>query len=354
MNIKYNISIIKFFLLNCKLYIIVLIFITQISKTQDIHNSDYSYGQLMLNPALTGNFYGNLRLSSTYRNQGQYFMSDGYKTSQISVDVPFTFSIFTGKKNWMGFGLMVFHDNSGSVSQVTNGINFGLSYHFAFSKKQNNIISAGFQFGRQQRKIDDSKIILESDFNSQSSGLTDRLNLASYGVIVNDIHAGISFKRKFKTEYYFLTGFSVYHILRDKTIKGFISNDYQNLRYNFHSDIYIKLSKTFDIQTGFMGSVSSVSNNLLLNTKLLLKLGKKKTEKHDLIYFGIGYRHSDAVILMSGLRFHGWNVGISYDITVSEANLYNNGRGAMELGISKIFAIPKKPDIIPVLVCPEL
>lgn len=354
MKFNHNISIYKFLMQNCKLYIIALFFITISSKAQDLHNSDFSYSQLLINPALTGNFFGNLRLNSTFRNQGEYMLTEGYKTSQIAIDVPFTFSILTGKKNWMGVGIMVFHDNSGSVSQVTNGINTGLSYHFTMDKKQKNIISAGIHFGTQQRKIDDKKVILGSDFSDQSSGLTDRNNLANYRVQFNDLHLGMMYKRKFKDDDYFLIGFSLYHILRSNSQTSFNPDNFLNKRYSFNLDFYHKMNKNFDFQTGLISSFSSVSYNILGNFKLFMKLGKKKSKDTDMLYLGLGYRYSDAIIFMTGIKLKNWNIGISYDITVSEASIYNNGRGALELGVSKIFAIPKKPKIIPVLVCPTL
>lgn len=354
MKFNHNISFAKLNLFDSKLYIIALLFLTLTSKAQDLHNSDFSYSQLLINPALTGNFFGNLRLNSTFRNQGEYMLTDGYKTSQVAIDLPFTFSILTGKKNWMGIGFMVFHDNSGSVSQVTNGINIGIAYHFALDKKQKNILSTGIHFGKQQRKIDDKKVVLESDFSNQSSGLNDRYNLINYRVLFNDLHLGMTYKRKFKDDDYFLTGFSVYHILRSNSQTSFNPENFLNKRFSFSLDFYHKLNKTFDYQTGFISSLSSVSYNILGNFKLFMKLGKKKSKDADMLYLGLGYRYSDAIIFMTGIKLKNWNIGISYDITISEASIYNKSQGALELGVSKIFAMPKKPKIIPVLVCPTL
>jgi hypothetical protein len=87
--------------------------------------------------------------------------------------------------------------------------------------------------------------------------------------------------------------------------------------------------------------------------KAFFKLSKDK-KKTDMLYFGTGYRIGDALQLMFGLNFKKWDVGIAYDVTVSSASEYNNGRGGFEIGVFRIIEIPQKPTVIPSLICPRM
>ena len=69
---------------------------------------------------------------------------------------------------------------------------------------------------------------------------------------------------------------------------------------------------------------------------------------------GLGYRVQDALQLLLFGKYKGWEVGMSYDFTVSSASRYNYGRGGLEIGLRKIFTLYKKPKIKSALVCPRL
>ena len=90
--------------------------------------------------------------------------------------------------------------------------------------------------------------------------------------------------------------------------------------------------------------------NLFGQFNLEYRLNKKSS---TIIKGGIGYRTGDALQLLAGMIYKGWDVGLAYDFTVSSAAKYNNRFGGIEIGIKKIFISKKIPKIKPVIFCPR-
>ncbi|HEB62809.1 MAG TPA: type IX secretion system membrane protein PorP/SprF, partial [Bacteroidetes bacterium] len=127
---------------------------------QDLNQTNTRYFPLYLNPALTGHFRGSYRIGGTFRDQGKEFMHQGYKTMNLYMDSPISISF--SKYNWIGAGIQIYKDVAGELPFSTTGAIVNLAYHFVFDKKYKNIISIGMQYGSLVRKIDDTKIRLES------------------------------------------------------------------------------------------------------------------------------------------------------------------------------------------------
>ena len=125
----------KFFM---ALLVTGLIAINQSVKGQDPHFSQFSFTPLQLNPALTGIFNGNTRISNTYRSQWSG-LGNGYKTIHISVDGAL------GKKkmqnNYFGIGGMVYQDKAGTSGFRSTFIQGSLSYTTALDDQSENFFS---------------------------------------------------------------------------------------------------------------------------------------------------------------------------------------------------------------------
>lgn len=322
-----------------------------IIRAQDLHNSNYRYAPLTLNPALSGHFQGNVRLSSTYRDQGRVMMVDGFKTITLGLDVPYAIKIKGRKYDWLGFGLNAFRDESGSVKLNTNGVTIGTAYHFTFDKKYSNVLSIGIQYGSFMRKVDENKILLESDVSAPGFG-NDRNRLFDYNATFNDIDAGISFRHIFRNESSFSLGTSIYNIKKSKS-KGIVNENYIDRRFTFYGDLYSSFSPHINYQCELIASKSSNSTILFPQFKIFY-LPNKNKKIDDMLYGGIGVRVNDALVPVFGIRYKKWDVGLSYDITISSLANYNEGSGGFEIGLVRIFNIPKRPKIDPVLICPDL
>lgn len=329
--------------------IILLLFYTGL-QGQDLNQTNYRYAPLYLNPALAGNFLGSARVLATYRDQGRELQYDPYSTWQVFADLPVAGSFTEG--DWSGLGIGFYSDKAGKLPVSTQGIFANLAYHLSLDKKQNRILSAGIQYGMVQRKMDDKSIILESDHVDPGVFLTDRTQFAAYEEYYNDLNVGINLRLTRGTTQSFNFGVAAYHLLQTNA-KFLPEPNFYNRRYSAYTSYLFGLSKRVFLQPEITFSMSGNARNLMPQVKSFFKLGKDK-KKNDMLYFGAGYRVNDALQLMFGLNVMNWDVGIAYDITVSSASGYNNGRGGFEIGVFRIIEIPQKPTVIPTRVCPRL
>ena len=330
--------------------IVFLIGCASFTSGQDLNHSNVRYSPLFLNPALTGNFLGNIRFGSTYRDQGKHFLYEGYKTLNLYVDSPISIDI--RKNDWIGIGLQLYTDKAGGRSLITNGVIFNAAYHFAIDEKYKNVISIGVQYGLLQKKLNDSEIVFESDFRDPGVLLVDRAQLIEYNVSFKDLNIGINYKAKLSKIATLNIGISGYHLFKPN-YKAISHNNYFDRRLTLHTSLFYKTSKTFFIKPQVIVSLSDISFNIMPQLKTFYKLKKDKNNT-DMVYAGLGYRAIDAIQLMFGVNYKKWDVGIAYDIIVSSAAPYHNSRGGFEIGLFKIIEISKTPKVDPVLLCPEL
>jgi hypothetical protein len=64
-------------------------------------------------------------------------------------------------------------------------------------------------------------------------------------------------------------------------------------------------------------------------------------------------RWGDSFNLMMGFRYKGWDAGIAYDVNYSPFIAATKSVGAIEIGVTRIFNIYKRPKYDPVIFCPR-
>lgn len=106
------------------------------ASAQDTKLSTYNYNPLFLNPAHTGNFYGNWRAAISYRNQWKA-TGDAFTTAVAAVDVPMQF-----RNHNYGLGLLLVDNYSKNITR--DKIALSASY---FYKLSDNFFSGGLQVG---------------------------------------------------------------------------------------------------------------------------------------------------------------------------------------------------------------
>lgn len=108
--------------MNHFLYIFIFSCFSIFSFSQDIFFNQYNHAPLIINPALTGDFDGNLRVNAIYRNKGQNpFINHHLRSVFLSVDSKYKISETTK----IGYGFTGLNDASGMTPFNANAI--GLS-----------------------------------------------------------------------------------------------------------------------------------------------------------------------------------------------------------------------------------
>ena len=93
------------------------------SFSQDVHFSQFYQTPLLVNPAFTGSFNGNIRGIVNYRNQWAT-VGNPYTTYAFSFDMGLMKEKMENK--YLGAGLFVYKDMAGDSKLSTTQVNFSL------------------------------------------------------------------------------------------------------------------------------------------------------------------------------------------------------------------------------------
>lgn len=159
------------------LALILLVFGSISTYSQDIHFSQYYASPLTLNPALTGKFNGQYRIAGIYRSQWAPAGSPLFMTPAISVDG----SLFKGllKKDAVGVGLELFTDRQNKATLVQYQILGSLAYHKGMGPNNGTQISLGFQGGYVLKQLNFAKLQFGDGFTGSNLEYTTSAEIAS-------------------------------------------------------------------------------------------------------------------------------------------------------------------------------
>ncbi|MBN2820359.1 MAG: PorP/SprF family type IX secretion system membrane protein [Bacteroidales bacterium] len=317
-----------------------------VCMAQDAHFSRFYSNSLYLAPSFAGNT-GKNRLAASYRDQWSG-IEVGYKTYSFSFDHNFS------KLN-SGFGFLFFKDEAGSGNLSTT--NIGLLYNYDFKITNWVHIRPGMSFLYTQRGIDFNKLLWGDQLSVAGTAPTSG-EVVSYNSAGDvDFSASLlSYGDKF------WAGFTLDHLLRPN----------QSLYFQEFND---ENQARVPIKFQFYGGTKHVVKESLLRPKpttiQLAYLYKRQADFQQLdmgfyyyyspIVLGIWYRGipvindfnvNDAVVLLVGLKTDNYNIGYSYDFTVSKLIIASGG--SHEVSLSYNFGMPaKKKRLKKMVPCPE-
>lgn len=325
---------------------------TQINA-QDIHFSYYEFAPLTINPALTGNFLGSYRISGIYRDQWASVKGGRqYSTPNLAVDLPAIRGF--RKQDWLGVGVNVFRDASFGFNLTTFRSSQSIAYHLALDKKQTSVISIGVQqiVGRRQLNRN-ANIITEGSINANDPSFQDTdVNLIKTdNTKINDWSAGVTFHTFMNKTNYLQIGFAVDRIRRAN--QGLLTTgvDNQKLEYKVFALYDTPLSSKLFLRPQALYQRTGNNQELVLQSKVSYLFDAAK----DLyLNAGLGYRVGDAVQVLLGADYKDWKFGISYDMNANRFIPATNTFGALELAVTYVGKVYKKPKVDPTMVCPRL
>lgn len=322
------------------------IFVLSVSKLQaqvDPHFSQYYMYPSWLNPALTGVFDGDYRVTGIYRSQWGN-ITNPFSTPGVSVD-------FNGN-NTINYG--------GSVMQQTAG-NGGYTYLTAygniaytgvrFGVNGNQRVVFGLQAGIVQRRFNPNKMQWGSQWDptmgynpNLPADILSRTNASAFdagaGVLYFDAQPGK------KANIY--AGFSASHLTRpdDK----FSSNGTEKfpIRYTLHGGVKIAVNENFTVTPNFLYIQQRSSSEAMIGA-----YGQIKAPLETEFLFGLNYRIKDAISPYIGLYYKNMTLGLSYDVTSSDLSKMQKGANSFEISLSFIGRKrAKTPEVE--FICPRL
>lgn len=331
---------------------------------QDIHFTQYYMSPMTLNPSMAGKFEGTVRIGGIYRDQwSSVIKSRPFRTPSAWVDAP----IIRGfrKRDWIGIGMMLYQDKVGVAALSHGAAKLGASYHLALDKKGNAVLSVGGHYGGEQRKINPNELRFEDGYNS----LGDYVNSLSKdeGRIAgnanySDIDLGVNLSARLNKKTDINIGFSMFHITTPNyslvTSGGggggtsTPSAGFSELprRAVAHGQFNVQLDDKLSISPSFIFQTMSGNDEIMVQTMAGYLFNQ---EKDITLNFGLGYRLSDAVNVLAGVRYKDLRVGVAYDINTSSLNSVSRYRGGFEIAANYIIKIYKPAVVRPKVLCPR-
>ncbi len=348
-------------------------------NAQDFHNSYFQFAPMTVNPALTGAFYGNLRVSVIGRDQGRPVAGSGNEFQDLSLALDGNLDFGFTEGDWVSFGgnlvrsdVAVGNDEgSTTFRRKFNGLT--AAYHLAYGKKMDKVFSVGFKYGNYSTGFKDlgglvspfdleNGVGADADIVQLSAGQGPDLATKETG----DYLVGLMLTTPMGKKSDLRLGISSDHILASRLTLG--EGDRDSMPVEPQPDVqFERLDRRIN---AFVYYYTSLSDKLTFNPNILFQRQGVSTnivvqslfsylydpEKEISITAGLGVRlvNSFDIPIYLGVDYKSWRVGLAYDANVGGLRPSNSTFGALEIGISKVFSWVKKPVVEPEFICPRL
>ena len=306
--------------------ILMIIYGKEVGAQVDPHFSQYYVYPSWLNPALTGIFDGDYRVSGIYRNQWNSIAP--FSTPGASIEVT--------TNNNLNFGVSILNQTvkSGGYNYLTaygsasyTGVKFGVA--------GNQRLVFGLQAGIINRRFDQSKFTTGNQWNpitgynpsvaAESIPITKSMSFdAGAGVLYFDAKPGK------KTNFY--AGFSASHITQpDDKFTSVTTKQKIPMRFTGHAGIRISVSDMLSITPNILYLKQGTASEKMAGAYAQLKANANTD-----VLFGANYRFEDAISPYIGFNHKNMTLGVSYDINTSDLGRLVNGASSFEISLSFI------------------
>lgn len=323
-----------------KFLLIVVLFISSLSYSQDVHFSQIQECPLWLNPANAGFMNGYFRAVANYRNQWAA-MGNAYQTMALSVDAS-TLKTKKGKA-YLGMGLFVFNDRAGVAKMGSTQAQIHLNAIIKTSKKSK--LGGAVYLGFNQNSANYAALTYESQYNGKeidnTLGTGEAVTYASF--ISSDVGVGLNYEFSsanidmLRDDIFSLKiGGAVHHL--NQPVQKFASGSTYKLPMRFvgnvQSRIDIKGTKVAILPSLIFlsqGTASeiTVGTHVRYRFKNPTKVTGMKSETG--LNIGVYYRVGDAIIPQINVDMGKYAVGVAYDLNISKYKTVSNYQGGFEI-----------------------
>lgn len=320
--------------------LIVVLFISSLSYSQDVHFSQIQECPLWLNPANAGFMNGYFRAVANYRNQWAA-MGNAYQTMALSVDAS-TLKTKKGKA-YLGMGLFVFNDRAGVAKMGSTQAQIHLNAIIKTSKKSK--LGGAVYLGFNQNSANYAALTYESQYNGKeidnTLGTGEAVTYASF--INSDVGVGLNYEFSsanidmLRDDIFSLKiGGAVHHL--NQPVQKFASGSTYKLPMRFvgnvQSRIDIKGTKVAILPSVIFlsqGTASeiTVGTHVRYRFKNPTKVTGVKSETG--LNIGVYYRVGDAIIPQINVDLGKYAVGVAYDLNISKYKMVSNYQGGFEI-----------------------
>ena len=313
---------------------LMMLLLTGNAKAQDIHFSQFFETPLLRNPSLAGIFKGDIRVQSVYRSQWNN-VTDAYRTGSFNIE----YKKPIGKgDDFLTIGGQVLYDRAGTIAMTSTHILPVLNYQKSLSTDRNMYLSLGFMGGWVQRRIDQSKITSNSQYNGTgydpNLGNGENFTKPSYSYL--DASVGMSFNTQLgqNVNNNVYAGVAYHHFNKSNKISFYGNIDREmvpkwvgslGVRVNVSEESYCTLYGDYRKQGTYQETVAGLIYSY--------RLGDPEDPRY-VLHIGSMVRLKDALIPVIKLDIGHMAVSASYDVNTSQLRNASYGRGGFEFALS--------------------
>ena len=338
---------------------------------QDSRFSQYNASPLTLNPAMTGAFSGNYRISAIYRSQWHSILKadDPSGTPMFSTfSGAFDVRLPIGKLDGIGVGLAFLTDKAGASQFGTNQLNLSVAYNKGFGNLGSHNVALGFQAGGAVRGINYNNLRWGNQFDG--NGFNEVLNSGETNIKQNfwffDINVGAFYyyvdkRTSVKGRKNAYIGIAVDHLNRpNQSFYGGSAPLY--MKYVVSGGGGVPLGRMIDLQPSFMFMKQGPALETDLGTYVKIFFQQNQPQGNA-FYIGPWYRivtrdnvtakggiASDALVLATKLDYLSFTAGFSFDLNLSSLTPATNTNGAFEISLAHVGSWKKDNKVF---ICPR-
>ncbi|MBU0764038.1 MAG: PorP/SprF family type IX secretion system membrane protein [Bacteroidetes bacterium] len=317
---------------------IAIFFVATLTSAQDVHFSQFDAAPHTVNPANTGNYTGDWKLTNTFRSQWTT-VSRPYRTISMGFDRQFYL-----QNDIFSAGILLVQDRSGTIGSSNTSVYLTEAYQKEMNKHtfhlglQTGYVSKGFS--TREMTFPNQFDMETGYFNPDMESYETRLDVRSSYF---DLNTGILWTytgRRLQVK----TGGALYHINRPKDAYMYRVNTDEKgkeielpVRKVVHGNVRLIVSDNLLVMPGFAWMTQAGANELLAGINARYSFG----DEYDLlrsVYTGVSFRGgnkrvTDAVIIGAGASTRKIELRLSYDINVSPLKVASNYHGAIEISL---------------------
>jgi type IX secretion system PorP/SprF family membrane protein len=313
---------------------LLCVFIWNAALSQDIHYSQFNSSPLNLNPAQTGVFDGDWRFAGNYRSQWSAIPVP-YKTFSLAADTRLKTKL---QNDVPAVGLLVNNDNAGDSRFSTTQIYLSGAYIKKLGADSTSFLSFALQPGITSKGFNVNALTFDNQYDGDSydPNLGSGESFSKTRITYFDLGAGLGYLWRMNGRKQLNTGISLLHINKPK--QSFFDNrDIRlDMKLNVSAMLQLPLTEKVDVIPTFQYQRQGKFQETVLGV-----FGKYHLTPVDgmttAVSLGAEYRVKDAFILIAGMDYRNFNVGLSYDINTSKLTEATNGRGGFEISVIYIF-----------------
>ncbi len=317
---------------------------------QDVHFSQYYATPILNNPAFTGYFDGDIRVSGTFKSQweglGEGF-GNVYRTTYGSGEV----SLLKNKndKSALGLGLTAFNDKAGDLALTTNEIGISMAYIQALDAFATNFISIGFKTSWSYRTLDLSNANFGDQFNPNTNSFDGGFSETDINTRSNwfNLSLGLLWYIAPIDKINFYVGVGVHNLMRanvsffDESFTG--EREELDIRYAAQFGAQFVASKRIDLIPSVLFQRQGPNQEMMIGSFFKVKFDLYSTStKVTGLQIGGWYRFNDAIIPAVRYDHNELSVIFTYDVNLSSLTKASKSNGGPELSLVYTLNVFKK------------